>query len=526
MENLFEKYQNYIRDLEGKIHSLEHRMEDLDSMLNHRTYQPAYQFAGKSVLMQYVAVTKIAMKERQVDSVFSLRFLYLVLRFFLLLPIKIFAIPLMFVWEKIRSRRWFIFPKHLFFHWSMSVRRIWVHRINKREKKRVAVFIPTLSALAGAENYALGIANYCLRKFNGKAEVDIICTNIFSDTPSLYDIPTKEEIARKFNFNLKDAHFKMLHLDYSTPHHVWGKNFYKVAKASLKYDLFINCQHNIYHSYAGKSVFISHFPHQPLSKIAAPLDWLSKWLFSRIYSGSYSLFVANSPYTEKWLKTFWSGISRKRIKVLCPPVLKNSDRKGSYKKEKIILTCSRIDPEKKILDLVKIFLKNQDKFSDYVFHIAGTVYKNNPDLRHYYEEIMRLAKNNPRIKIHTDISHTELISLYKKAKIYWHGMGYNEDLQKHPIRAEHFGITPIEAMTYGCIPVVHNSGGPSVFVQQSGVGAAWTDEEEAVKALSAFTRNDKGHPHLSHRAVQYSRQFSSESFIENLDNIFSTAKII
>ena len=47
------------------------------------------------------------------------------------------------------------------------------------------------------------------------------------------------------------------------------------------------------------------------------------------------------------------------------------------------------------------------------------------------------------------------IELLKKAKIYLHTMV-----------GEHFGISIVEAMALGCLPIVHNSGGVKEFVPE------------------------------------------------------------
>ena len=60
-----------------------------------------------------------------------------------------------------------------------------------------------------------------------------------------------------------------------------------------------------------------------------------------------------------------------------------------------------------------------------------------------------------RVKFYPDASSEKKIELLKKAKIYLHTMV-----------GEHFGISIVEAMALGCLPIVHNSGGMKEFVPE------------------------------------------------------------
>lgn len=53
----------------------------------------------------------------------------------------------------------------------------------------------------------------------------------------------------------------------------------------------------------------------------------------------------------------------------------------------------------------------------------------------------------------------EVEKVYLRSKIYWHATGFGEDENYQPIRFEHFGIAPIEALSAKCIPILFNGGG-------------------------------------------------------------------
>lgn len=85
------------------------------------------------------------------------------------------------------------------------------------------------------------------------------------------------------------------------------------------------------------------------------------------------------------------------------------------------------------------------------------------DDRNYLEKIRQLAGDN--VEIIVNGSRQDIIEKYQEANFYWHGTGINEDVIEKPQVFEHFGITPVEAMSAGCIPVVWHEGGPSEIIK-------------------------------------------------------------
>ncbi len=59
------------------------------------------------------------------------------------------------------------------------------------------------------------------------------------------------------------------------------------------------------------------------------------------------------------------------------------------------------------------------------------------------------------------------------ASIYWHAGGLGEDPDRHPDRFEHFGITVVEAMAAGAVPLVFAAGGPAEIVEHGVNGFHW-----------------------------------------------------
>ena len=143
-----------------------------------------------------------------------------------------------------------------------------------------------------------------------------------------------------------------------------------------------------------------------------------------------------------------------RCGVLYPPVdvnyfsyCKAIEQSHHIKKDQVI-TVSRISMEKNLENIPKIakLVDNGIKF----FIVGG--FESYTALSLIRETIKKLNVGN-RVKILINISREKLRELLLESKVYLHTR-----------KNEPFGITIVEAMSAGCIPVVHNSGGPCEFV--------------------------------------------------------------
>jgi glycosyltransferase involved in cell wall biosynthesis len=228
---------------------------------------------------------------------------------------------------------------------------------------------------------------------------------------------------------------------------------------------------------------------------------------------TYDLFLANSEFTKKWTKFYWN----RDVQILYPPVDVEKFKAG--KKKSIILNVGRffIGGHSKRQDiLVAIFKKMLDAKKidgSWELHFVGGVAsgKDNTD---YLNKIRDEAKGYP-IYFHLFASFEELKKLYGQAKIYWHATGFGEDESSNPVRFEHFGITPVEAMAAGCVPIVYQGGG---LVETVGVGRGltWSKESELVRITQKIVRNEKLRKKLSQELTAEAKKYSRKNFTKNL----------
>ena len=153
--------------------------------------------------------------------------------------------------------------------------------------------------------------------------------------------------------------------------------------------------------------------------------------------------------------------------MLYPPV--DIEQFYPANKKNIILSVGRFFVGghcKKQLEMIKAFKEiynGNDTLKGWEYHLVGGVSNNKRD-QEYLKKCRREAQDYP-IYFHINAPFKDLKTLYSNAKIFWHAAGFGEDETKHPERMEHFGITTIEAMASGCVPIVINKGGQPEIVR-------------------------------------------------------------
>jgi glycosyltransferase involved in cell wall biosynthesis len=223
---------------------------------------------------------------------------------------------------------------------------------------------------------------------------------------------------------------------------------------------------------------------------------------------SYSTVIGISRFTQDWIRRYWSRDSE----LLYPPVEVAAFQPCD--KRNIILSVGRIfagGHNKKHLPMIETFKQLVDNgLRDWEFHIAGSVGEGSVD-QDYFTQIQQAAQGYP-IVIHTDVPLTTLQNLYGAARIYWHASGYGEDEQRDPIKFEHFGITTVEAMAAGAVPIVIGKAGQLEVVEHEVSGLHW----QTLVELAAHTRrviaDEALWSRLSHNAMTRSRAFSRAAF--------------
>jgi glycosyltransferase involved in cell wall biosynthesis len=121
-----------------------------------------------------------------------------------------------------------------------------------------------------------------------------------------------------------------------------------------------------------------------------------------------------------------------------------------------------------------------------------------------------LTRDYP-ITLHPNLPHAALAALLGQARLYWHASGYGENLQRSPDRAEHFGISTVEAMSAGCVPLAFNAGGQPEIIEHGKSGWLWNTLGELQTQTLQLARQPDKLSALAEQARARSRIFCDEA---------------
>jgi len=140
--------------------------------------------------------------------------------------------------------------------------------------------------------------------------------------------------------------------------------------------------------------------------------------------------------------------------------------------------------------------------------------------KNYLNLLQKDSENYP-IRFFVDTPFATLVEILQGASIYWHASGYGENEFVNPIRFEHFGITTVEGMASGAVPVVINKGGQPEIISQGLNGYLWDDLDELKKYSWQLINDPILLQKLSINALRDSKQFNTESFKIALEEIMA-----
>jgi glycosyltransferase involved in cell wall biosynthesis len=153
-------------------------------------------------------------------------------------------------------------------------------------------------------------------------------------------------------------------------------------------------------------------------------------------------------------------------------------------------------------------------------HLAGALGQSYDD-REYLLSLQSAARGLP-VRFHVNISAEQIKGLYRAATVYWHCTGIADDVNLFPERFEHFGITIVEAMSAGVIPVVLGEAGPAEIVSHnvSGFLVRNASELEATTFnITKLSRQKRGQ--ICRAALSRAADFTSAKFEQKLEQLLT-----
>lgn len=360
---------------------------------------------------------------------------------------------------------------------------------------KIGIYDPYLDTLSGGERYMLTAAS-CLSENNQ--------VSIFWNDPSI-----QETVLRKLNIDLSKTQ-------------IIPNIFSPKISISSRIDqtrafdiLFILSDGSIPFTISPKTIL--HFQ--------SPVEWVNgSSLKNKIKLRKINKIICNSVFTKKYIDKKFNVKSD----VLYPPCVSLAkinlieEHLKKNNKKNIILNVGRFNPLpeggsiKKQEEMVRIFQYMFDNgLRNWELLLAVSFFKEN---QKYIDKLRENAAGYP-VKIIVNCPYEELEQIFLDAKIYWHAAGFKEDLITNPDRAEHFGITTVEAMAHSVVPVVICAGGQPEIVNDSINGFLWETEEEMIRKTVKIMIDDKLRSQMGKLAFIKSKQFTTEKFSSGIQKI-------
>mmetsp|Transcript_8540 Transcript_8540/g.53373 ORF Transcript_8540/g.53373 Transcript_8540/m.53373 type:complete len:775 (+) Transcript_8540:380-2704(+) len=142
---------------------------------------------------------------------------------------------------------------------------------------------------------------------------------------------------------------------------------------------------------------------------------------------------------------------------------------------------------------------------------------------HYRELQALIAKLGLKAKIHIDAPPNELADVLATSLVQWHLTGVDAPTED-PASEEHFGVSVVEGMQAGVIPVVINKGGLTEIVQNGSSGFVGTTKTEIVGlTCRLFHMRTDRLLHIGKEARKVAETFAFTNFQTSLSVIVKRA---
>ena len=220
---------------------------------------------------------------------------------------------------------------------------------------------------------------------------------------------------------------------------------------------------------------------------------------------SHFTYIANSIYTKNKLKELFNIDSR----VIYPPVdyaaIHNTQRTN-------VITIARYSPEKNLEFNIQVMKDTQ--FAHNTYQIIGN--SNILYQQKYFEQLKEMSQNHTHVHLLLNISRERLEDKLNSAKVYF------------STSKETFGVSVVESIMAGCIPIVPDNTAnietvpiPELRYPEDDIGMA---RKKIKCAISG--EYDKYLPKLQ----EHVKQFTPDNFIKNISqyikNYVDTKRVV
>lgn len=344
---------------------------------------------------------------------------------------------------------------------------------------KAAIYDPYLDTLGGGERYVATVAE-ALESFG-------------YDVEFWWGEDYRQKINARFGLNLVSSKFS---------------NF-DPLKMSLVDKLKFTAQYDLVFWVSDGSIPVS-LAKKTIIHMQIPAHWKGCGTIANRFKAKFYPFVCNSLFT----KSVIDDVYKVNSKVLYPPVA--TEAFTPRPKKNIIASVGRLAHNlhaKRQDVLIEAFAKMSSKARDWNLVLVG-----GSDDQEYLNKLNDSIENL-NIEIIPNPTLGQIKQLLGEAKIFWSATGFEVNPKIYPEKMEHFGITTVEAMAAGAVPLVTKSGGHLETVVDGRSGYWWETVEELVAKTLDLINNKNKLQRMATEATMRSKSFSKETFYNGLASL-------
>lgn len=259
-------------------------------------------------------------------------------------------------------------------------------------------------------------------------------------------------------------------------------------------------------------------------RLAGRFPWLLRDPRDLAFLDSYDVVMANSVYTQGYIHSLWE----RPADLLFPPIQVDRMHPAAVR-EKTILNVGRffapgLGHAKRQLEVVQFFseMVRSGQLEGWKLHVVGGC---EPSQEPYLAQVRAAAEGLP-VEITPNAPRALVEDLMSTSSIIWSATGYLADTDARPWEVEHFGMTTVEAMAGGCVPVVINLAGQKEIVTEGLHGMLWSTPQELIAKTVQVATDDALRARMSEASIARAQDFSEAAFADQLRGIVARHKLL
>ena len=248
----------------------------------------------------------------------------------------------------------------------------------------------------------------------------------------------------------------------------------------------------------------------PRQVLAYRFPWLLRDPTDLSFLDHYDTVMANSDYTRRWVKDLWQVDAD----VLFPPIQVQRLTPAPVR-EKAIITVGRffspgLGHAKRQKEMVEFFGRVAGRLDGWKMYVVGGM----EDSQRPYVDAVRAAAAGLPVEVIANAPRAQVEHLLSTSSVFWSATGYGESEKKSPWASEHFGMTTVESMAGGCVPVVIDRAGQKEIVREGVDGFRWSTPEQLVERTLQIASDEPLRARLAASSAARAHQFDEPAFAD------------